>query len=258
MFNQTIKYTLLSLGILALSGCNQRTITIHPNENRQVQTPRVVTPQPSSPVIQEEILINKNPNLGSRISTTPTGNNNPSLGRAISSGSDNNTSDDHYRNVDSEMEQDQEEIAPAPAMLIQRMPFPVEEYKRLRKRGRSTVSGMIYLENSNSAEKIAGKKVKLYLNPVTSYSEQWYQESYLGGNKLSKADTRLYNYLKFTMSNESGNYNFFGVPRGDYYLVGTVKCAKECGFSEMKTVRLVERISVGSGVTKVELMKNVP
>ena len=57
MFNQTIKYTLLSLGILALSGCNQRTITIHPNEHRQVQTPRVVYTQPSMPVVQEEILI---------------------------------------------------------------------------------------------------------------------------------------------------------------------------------------------------------
>jgi hypothetical protein len=254
MFNQTIKYTLLSLGILALSGCNQRTITIHPNENRQVQTPRVVYTQPSRPVIQEEILINRNPNLGSRVSSSVK---NPSLGRTINSGNDNNSShDDHYRNVDSEMEQDRE-VAPIPA-LIQRIAFPVEEYARLQKRGRSTVSGKIYLENSNSSEKIFGKKVKLYLNPVTSYSEQWYKESYLGGNKLTKADKRLYNYLKFTMSNESGSYNFFGVPRGEYYLVGTVKCAKECGFSEMKTVRLVQRISVGSGVTKVELMKNVP
>ena len=141
---------------------------------------------------------------------------------------------------------------------MERIDFPVEEYKHIRKIGRSTVSGTIYLENSYTSNKVMGKKVKLYLNPVTSYSQQWYQESYLGGYKLSKSDPKLYNYLKFTMSNANGKFNFFGVPTGQYYLVGTMKCGEECGFLEDKVVRLAKEITVGRGTTHVDLMKNVP
>jgi len=70
--------------------------------------------------------------------------------------------------------------------VIERMDFPADEYRYIKKRGRSTVSGTIYLENSHTSFKVKGKKTKLWLNPVTSYSRQWYEESYLGGYKLSK------------------------------------------------------------------------
>jgi hypothetical protein len=247
MFHKNLKYALISLTLIGVAGCNQRTILIHP------QT-RVVVPQVEpivqQPVIREEILINKNPNLGERIDVPK---NNASVATA------ENTNGGHvYANVDSEMERASSVPTEIKNTIIERMPFPVGEYNRLSKRGRSTVSGSIYLENSHNSQKVMGKKVKLYLNPVTSYSEQWYQESYLGGYKMSKTDKRIYNYLKFTMSNGSGKFNFFGVPRGDYYLVGTIKCAKECGFSKSTTTRLVKRVSVGSGVTNVQLMKNVP
>lgn len=247
MFHKNLKYAFISLTLIGVVGCNQRTILIHPQT--QVPAPRM-EPIIQQPVIREEILINKNPNLGERIDIPK---NNASVATT------GNTNSGHvYENVDTSMERDSRVPQVINNTIIERMPFPVGEYNRLSKRGRSTVSGTIYLENSNSSQKVMGKKVKLYLNPVTSYSEQWYQESYLGGYKMSKTDKRIYNYLKFTMSNTSGKFNFFGVPRGDYYLVGTVKCAKECGFSKSTTTRLVKRVSVGSGVTNVELMKNVP
>jgi len=249
MFHKNLKYALISLTLLGVTGCNQRTILIHPQSS--IPVPRV-DPIVTAPIVREEILINKNPNLGERIGVPK---NNASLGTTQNT----NSSHGHgYENVDSAMERDREAPQIIKNTIIERMPFPVGEYNRLSKRGRSTVSGSIYLKNSNSSEKVMGKKVKLYLNPVTSYSKQWYQESYLSGYKMSKTDKRIYNYLKFTMSNGSGKFNFFGVPRGEYYLVGTMKCAKECGFSKLTTTRLVKRISVGSGVTNATLMKNVP
>jgi hypothetical protein len=117
---------------------------------------------------------------------------------------------------------------------------------------------MVYLENSHSSLQVKGQKLKLWLNPVTSYSRQWYEESYLGGYKLSKTDKRLYNYLKFTYSDNSGKFNFFGVPNGDYYLTATMSCGQECGYGQKKSIRLVREISVGRGVTTVDLMKHVP
>jgi hypothetical protein len=138
------------------------------------------------------------------------------------------------------------------------MPFPVDEYRHVPTRGSNTVSGMVYLENSHSSMKVKGQKVKLWLNPVTSYSRQWYEESYLGGYKLSKTDKRIYNYLKFTYSDASGKFSFFGVPAGDYYLTATMSCSNECGYSSKKSIRLVREISVGRGTTSVDLMKHVP
>lgn len=232
--NKKFKYTLIVFTILGLSGCNQRTIVIHPREG--AVKPKRVEPIVKSPVIKEEILIKKNPNLGTMIGED--------------SGSTNL--------LEENLIQEEQEPAPIKNSVIKRMAFPVSEYNRIRRIGRSTVSGSIYVENSHNSEKIMGKKVKLYLNPVTSYSRQWYQQSYLGGYKMSKSDKRLYNYLKYTVSNTSGKFNFFGVASGRYYLVGTVTCAQECGFSKKRTLRLVREVSVGNGVTKVNLMKHVP
>lgn len=241
MLKKTIKYGLLSLTIFGVVGCSERTIMVQP------QTTRTTVPTVKEPAIKEEILLGRNgqnPNLGNRINVPI---NNPSLGEMIGGeyGDANSTG---YNDEDSTV----------PAEIIERMPFPEEEYKYVQKRGRSTVKGTIYLENSYNAQKVPGAKIKLWLNPVTSYSRQWYQESYLGGYRLTKTDKRLYNYLKFTYSNESGNFNFFGVPAGDYYLVGTMSCGEECGFAESKSVRLVREISVGRGTTKVDLTKPVP
>jgi len=235
VLNKSFKYTAIALILFGFSGCNQRTIVLHPRYGA-IQAPRT-QPVVKSPKIKEEILINKNPNLGHNIEV-PT--NTSLLGQAVE------------ENVT------EEEPVIVNKGVIERMAFPVNEYRHIKKNGRSTVSGSIYVVNDHNAEKIMGKKVKLYLNPVTSYSRQWYQESYLGGYKMSKSDKRLYNYLKYTVSNTNGKFNFFGVARGNYYLTGTITCGQECGYSSRKTVRLVRKVSVGNGVTQVNLMKHVP
>jgi len=248
MLSKNLKYTLLTLMLLGVSGCNQRVITLNPET--RTSTPRV-SHIPSQSTVREEILINKNPNLGERISSLPKKN--------TSSGSHAPVKNGHDVNIDGEIDRADMESENRDNIPMQRMPFPVEEYARLKKRGYSTVTGTVYVENSNSGEKIVGKKVKLWLNPVTSYSNQWYEEDYLGGYKLSKIDKRIFNYMKLEYSKEDGSFRFSGVPRGDYYLVGSVKCTQECGLSDKnKKIRLVKRISVGSGVTNVDLTKNVP
>ena len=253
MFSKNLRYALISLTLLGATGCNQRTILLHPE--RQISTPRVdsIVQRP----ITDETLINKYPNQPVRVSvpervSVPV--NTPSLGTAISS-----NADAHDKNVDADIDnQEMESNRVQSNDYIERMAFPVAEYKRLQKRGTSTVRGNIYAENVNSGEKIMGKKVKMWLNPVTSYSNQWYQEDYLGGYKFTKVDKRIYNYMKLEYSKVDGSFNFSGVPRGDYYLVGSVKCTEACGLGKSKSVRLVKRISVGSGVTNINLVKNVP
>jgi hypothetical protein len=140
---------------------------------------------------------------------------------------------------------------------IPRIPFPVEEYRRLPRSGSSTIQGNISVDDA-SGRKIYGRQTRLYLNPVTSYSRQWYEESYINGQKMAKADPRLFNYLKFTTSDKNGHFAFYGVPAGRYYVIGVVRCAQECGYDIPRNIRVAREVAVGrSSSVTVELNKMI-
>ncbi len=140
---------------------------------------------------------------------------------------------------------------------LKRIPFPTAEYNRYAGTGKGTIKGAIYVKNPYG-EKVFGSGTRLYLNPVTSYSNQWYTESYIGGKKMQKADSRLFNYLKFTASDSNGTFAFYGVPSGSYYLIGTVECGTKCGFDTSKSIRIATRVSVsGNNVVEQDLSRFV-
>lgn len=140
---------------------------------------------------------------------------------------------------------------------VDRITFPVSEYANLQKLGKGTIKGSIYLQDTLGRQ-IVGSGTRLYLNPVTSYSTQWYEESYVDGNRMKKADSRLFNYLKFTASDSNGRFGFYGVPSGSYYLIGTVKCAQECGFGGTKNIRIAKKVTVaGNQIIDTDLFKRV-
>lgn len=139
---------------------------------------------------------------------------------------------------------------------MERVPFPMDEYKALNRTGKGRIKGSIYVKKAY--KKIFGKYTRLYLNPITSYSKQWYTEGYISGYKMEKADKRLFNYLRFTASDNEGKFTFHGVPNGSYYLIGTVKCGSECGFDTMKNIRIAGEVSIsGNQVIKVDLNRMV-
>lgn len=139
---------------------------------------------------------------------------------------------------------------------LQRIEFPVSEYSRLARIGKGTIKGSIYIRDLYD-QKVVGESTRLYLNPITSYSQQWYEESYLGGFKMQKADPRLFNYLKFTASDKNGKFAFYGVPSGSYYLIGTVKCGQECGYESLKNIRIASRVTIrGNQVIHKDLTRN--
>ena len=143
----------------------------------------------------------------------------------------------------------------AAAMKMERVTFPVSEYRRLSRSGKGTVKGSIYVKDAYD-KRVVGAGTRLYLNPVTSYSKQWYKESYIGGYKMEKADNRLFNYLRFTASNTQGEFAFYGVPTGSYYLIGTVKCGTQCGYSTPKSIRIATQVSViGNQIVQRDLSR---
>jgi len=237
MFKQNQGYLLIFIIILGLSGCAEKRVLIIKEPIRHPR-PRVIHSTNESS-IKEEILIKKNPNRrNNHIDEVEVPQNHPTL--AIKA-----TIQEEPRSSELNGE------------IMERIPFPVDEYRQLKKIGRNTVHGKVYLENSINDEKVLGRNIELFLNPVTSYSKQWYNQSYLGGYKLTPPDKRLFNYLKSTKSDENGEFDFFGVPRGDYYLIGRITCSEECGFSSSKIIRLAKEIYI-DGTTTVELTKVVP
>ena len=134
MLKRRMKYAIVTVTILGISACTPppRTIIIDQTRTRPVSRPAVVAPRPQ-PVIREEILLGRgssNSNLGQRVDVPK---NRPTV----------------EENVTIEEESHDASATPATPSneVIERIPFPVEEYRHVKKRGRSTVSGTIYLEN---------------------------------------------------------------------------------------------------------------
>jgi len=159
--------------------------------------------------------------------------------------------------IDEEITQSDMQTLQQSSKEVQRIPFPSKEYARLSKVGKGTIKGEIYLLDLYG-ERVYGTNTRLYLNPITSYSNQWYRESYIKGQKMSEPDSRLFNYLRFTASDSNGNFAFYGVPSGSYYLIGVVKCAQECGYDTLKSIRVATKVKVqGNQIIEQDLYRQI-
>ncbi|KLJ02849.1 hypothetical protein [Luteimonas sp. FCS-9] len=100
--------------------------------------------------------------------------------------------------------------------------FPEHEYAGLEARkGTAVVTGQVFLR-TRIGEVRYGAGSEVALNPVTSYSTFWYENSYLVNRALSPADPRLPKYIITTQADGSGNFRFENVPAGAYYLTSQV------------------------------------
>jgi len=110
----------------------------------------------------------------------------------------------------------------APQQKTQRIPFPVAEYESLVTSGEQVVSGQAFLTtNGGDVKRAAG--VEINLNPVTSYSDQFFEYHCKGKGALTKADSRYLKYIKTEIGDADGRFKFSNVAEGDYYLVTTIK-----------------------------------
>src|SRR5262245_40298090 len=90
---------------------------------------------------------------------------------------------------------------------VERIPFPREEYAALEKSGSAVVSGQAFLKTRGGDVKTAAGE-EVYLNPVTSYSEQWYEVAYTGGRALTEADPSYSDYVQTTIADGDGRFSF--------------------------------------------------
>jgi len=142
-----------------------------------------------------------------------------------------------------------------PLPLLPRIPFPQAEYAKLPMSGTGTVTGRAFLKRGGDILSAAGERV--LLNPVTSYSNQWYTLSYIGHNQLEPPDPRINKYIRATTADSQGRFTFRNVPPCDYYIITVVSWQLPAADQEAPAsqgARLCKRITVKNGEeTKVVL-----
>jgi len=112
---------------------------------------------------------------------------------------------------------------------LSRMAFPEAEYRVLPQIGAGTVKGQAFLKTRGGDVKLAAGN-EVMLNPVTSYSLEWFEKSYLPGRALEAADPRLATYLRTTVADGSGRFTFRSVPAGEYFVTTIVRWDAATGY----------------------------
>jgi hypothetical protein len=127
------------------------------------------------------------------------------------------------------------------------MPFPDAEYLALPKTGNATIKGQAFLTTKGGdVKKAAGKRI--LLNPVTSYSLEWYERSYLPGRRMEEADPKLEAYTRTQIADAEGRFVFKNVPTGEYFVTTTITWEIPTAYQGQVEGGLVtKRIKVNAG-----------
>lgn len=119
-----------------------------------------------------------------------------------------------------------------PEPVARKAQFNEAEYEHYATAGKAVIAGKACFTLADGAEKcFAG--VDVFINPVTTYSTEWYERGWAGREFLANPDVRAVKYNKKVRTDKDGSYRFENLPAGSYY-VGAVVCepaakdAKEC------------------------------
>lgn len=138
--------------------------------------------------------------------------------------------------------------------VIERVPFPEAEYAVLPKQGTGAVTGQVFMKTVGGDVKF-GAGSDVYMLPVTSYTTQWYVESYLGGKALQEPDPRAKQGQLVTQADGTGAFTFTDVPPGKYYLSSTVNWSVPTSYGLAPQGGVVAKlVTVTDGKTAREML----
>jgi hypothetical protein len=136
-----------------------------------------------------------------------------------------------------------------PQAPARRMAFPEAEYLALPKTGNATVKGQAFLTTKGGDVKLAAGK-RIILNPVTSYSLEWYERSYVPAVRMEEADAKLDTYIRTQVADANGRFVFKNVPTGEYFVTTTITWEVPTGYQGTVKVEggiVAKRIKVNAG-----------
>jgi len=108
----------------------------------------------------------------------------------------------------------------APQPYSMHTPFNEDSFAPYAEKGKAKVYGQAFLvTNGGDVKKGAGKKIVLM--PDNPYTEEFLQAG--DSNKQPVVDRRFGTYIKVTVADADGNYEFDGLPSGDYVLLTEIR-----------------------------------
>ncbi len=119
--------------------------------------------------------------------------------------------------------------------------------------GNSALSGSVGIRVDDT-KFVAGSNANVYLFPDTPYFKRWIKEN---DKSYAGVDDSLFEYIKYTKTDDLGNYSFKNIPQGKYYVVGVVTCTSECGFRDSKNIRMIDSVYVNSANSKKDIIESL-
>jgi len=113
----------------------------------------------------------------------------------------------------------------APVPLIQRIPFPSDEYAALATTGTGVVKGQAFMKTRGGEVRTAAGN-EIHLDPVTTYSMQ---REKVGSSRLTPIDPRYREYFNSVdwgpinwFTDAEGKFELENIPPGEYYIMTSV------------------------------------
>ena len=141
--------------------------------------------------------------------------------------------------------------------LAHRMPFPSAEYSVLPTTGTGTVEGQAFLKTVGGDVKY-GAGTDVYLIPITSYSEEWYDITFNQHKQTAMSDPRQTPYVRTVKADGAGNFKFEDVPPGKYFARADVTWSipSPYGGLLLQGGAIANRIDVSNGkVTRIMITR---
>jgi hypothetical protein len=134
-------------------------------------------------------------------------------------------------------------------------PFIETEYTQYAYAGTGSISGQVVLRDEAGQTRPAAGSV-VSLNPVTSYSTEWWNRTVVGGLNLRSADEREQKYLRTAVADEEGRFAFADLPRGEYFVVAALNSGPApAGKASPSGAMVGQRVHLTEG-GKVDLVLN--
>ncbi len=129
----------------------------------------------------------------------------------------------------------QKPVLKCPTPVARKVAFNPEQYAPYTGKGNAVIEGKACFTLDDGSEKCFAN-ANVFINPVTDYSDEWYNRGWAGREFLAKADERAFTFNKMVKTDANGNFKFTELKPGSYY-VGAVVCqpkakdAKSCSMA---------------------------
>lgn len=109
-------------------------------------------------------------------------------------------------------------VVKCPEPVARKAQYIEAQYAPYAAGGKAKIQGKACFALKDGSEKcLAG--LDIYINPVTDYSNEWYERGWVGTEYLEVADERVIPFNKSVKTAQDGSFTFDNLAPGSYYVV---------------------------------------